>query len=217
MKKVFLSVLLIAGFTSFSHAQGVKLGIRAGVNLTNYAGAGKEDLEDFYQTELMAKLSFHGGLLLNIPLNSKGFFSFQPELLYSQRGYQFGFEADGQIFGRGPTQIVRDHYLDLPILARLNTHGLIFEAGPQLDYLVATKTIYETRSLREVDTQTDGYNRFGVGYVMGIGYQFSSGPSVTIRHNGGISSIMKDVPDERKTRHTVFQFSLGYVFGGKRP
>ncbi|WP_133274139.1 porin family protein [Hymenobacter radiodurans] len=205
MKKVFLSFLLIAGAASFSHAQGVKLGLRAGANLSNYAGKGKENLENALDVELKQLVGPHGGITLNAPLSSDGFFSLQPELLYSQKGFRI--EEDGA------KQTVRNHYIDLPILARINADGLIFEAGPQLGYLVAAKSKYEGGGRTEEDSSLDGYNRFDIGYVAGVGYQFASGPSLTIRYNGGISSVGEDDDDDTKARNAVFQLSLGYVFG----
>jgi hypothetical protein len=43
MKKIFLTLALAAGVTSFSHAQGVKLGVKGGINLSNLSG---DDVED---------------------------------------------------------------------------------------------------------------------------------------------------------------------------
>ncbi|GAB2463232.1 hypothetical protein GCM10011375_15310 [Hymenobacter qilianensis] len=206
MKKVFLSLLLTAGVASFSQAQGVKLGIRAGVNLANNAGNGVENFEKAQDVEFKSLIAPHGGITLNAPLSSDGFFSLQPELLYSQKGYRV--DEDNIKYTS------RTHYVDLPVLARINADGLIFEAGPQFGYLVGKKDKQEVARVTSEYDNIDDYNRFDIGYVAGVGYQFSSGPSVTVRYNGGLSSILKDVPDERKTRNTVIQFSLGYVFGG---
>jgi hypothetical protein len=205
MKKVFLSFLFTAGIVSFSHAQGLKLGLRAGVNLANYAGEGRKVIETSNGQDVKTLVGFHGGLTLNAPLTSDNFFSLQPELLYSQKGFRM--EGDGKKY------TARLHYVDLPLLARINADGLIFEAGPQLSYLAARKDKQEVAGTISEFDKIDDYNRFDIGYVAGVGYQFSSGPSVTIRYNGGLSSIMKDAPSERKTRNSVIQFSVGYVFG----
>lgn len=207
MKKVFLSVLLTAGVASFSHAQGVKLGLRAGANLTRYAGEGKEVIENISGQDMKMLVGFHGGLTLNAPLTSDGFFSLQPELLYSQRGFRLE-DGDDKF-------TVRSHFVDLPVLARINADGLIFEAGPQIGYLLASKNKLEASGSNEEDTDLDGYNRFNIGYVAGVGYQFASGPSIGVRYNGGINDIFEDSDDDTKSRHSVFQFTLGYTFGGQ--
>ncbi|QIL76913.1 porin family protein [Hymenobacter sp. HDW8] len=207
MKKVFLSFLLTAGVASFSHAQGVQLGLRAGVNLANYAGEGKKTFEDFAGVELKQLVGFHGGVTLNAPLSSDGFFSLQPELLYSQKGFRIE-EDDAK-------QTVRHHFIDLPLLARINADGLIFEAGPQLGYLAASKSKLEAPNANDEEDSVEGYNRFQIGYIAGVGYQFASGPSITVRYNGGITGVEEDADDDMKARNSVFQFSLGYTFGGK--
>ncbi|MGY2133707.1 porin family protein [Hymenobacter sp. HD11105] len=206
MKKVFLSLLLTAGVASFSHAQGVKLGLRAGVNLANHAGKGVENIEKAQDAEFKSLIAPHGGITINAPLSSDGFFSLQPELLYSQKGSRL--EGDGKKYTS------RLHYIDLPVLARINADGLIFEAGPQFGYLVGKKDKQEIAGVTSEFDNIDGYNRFDIGYVAGVGYQFASGPSLTVRYNGGLSPIRENQTDEQKTRNSVIQFSLGYVFGG---
>ncbi|KUG06346.1 hypothetical protein ASU33_03030 [Solirubrum puertoriconensis] len=54
---------------------------------------------------------------------------------------------------------------------------------------------------------TDGYDRFDVGYVAGVGYQLSSGPTLGVRNNSGITRATGTA------RNSVFQLFVGYTFG----
>ncbi|SMB87247.1 hypothetical protein SAMN00120144_1515 [Hymenobacter roseosalivarius DSM 11622] len=204
MKKVILFLVLTTTVASFSHAQSVKLGLRTGANLSNYVGDGTRIFKTAFNTKPTSQFGLHGGLTLNAPLTSGGFLSLQPELLYSQRGFR--------LEGNGIKHSVREHYIDLPVLARINADGHIFEAGPQIGYLVAATIKEDDNAPGNI---VGSYRRTEVGYLAGVGYQFTSGPSVTIRYNGGISAIKGYDTDDSKTRHSVFHFSLGYAFGGE--
>jgi hypothetical protein len=195
MKKVVFSLLLAVGVGGAAQAQ-MRLGVKAGASLATYSGT---DLSDVGYT-----WGGLGGLTLNVPITSDGFFSVQPELQYSQKGYKI----DGN-----PISIKeRLHYLDLPVLARINADGLIFEAGPQLGYL-ATAKVHRKSPLGSTDaTSTNDYNRVDVGYVAGVGYQLSSGPAIGLRYNGGITSHPKNADS---VRNSVFQLFVGYTFGAK--
>jgi hypothetical protein len=98
MKKtafVLASMLTAAAFASSNtYAQGIRLGIKGGANLSNLSG----DLanEDVYEN----KYGFHGGLMLNVGLIGDGFLSIQPEVLFSQKGYKY---ADRQFSILGQT------------------------------------------------------------------------------------------------------------------
>ncbi|MBX0292852.1 PorT family protein [Hymenobacter sp. HSC-4F20] len=207
MKKLILVLLGTAGLATAGHAQGVKLGVKAGVNLANYGGDGKKLIEDTFGTDVKSLVGFHGGVMLNAPLSSDGFFAIQPELLYSQKGGRLEEDGDKITF--------RQSYLDLPVLARINAGGFIFELGPQASLLLSSKTKVEVGGQSNEESDTDGMNKFQVGYAAGVGYQLSSGPNFTIRYNGNFTSIDEDSDKDSKITHQVFQFSVGYLFGGK--
>ncbi|MBC6608893.1 PorT family protein [Hymenobacter sp. BT188] len=207
MKKTFLSLLLLGSVASAGFAQGIQLGVKAGANLSRYTGDGKTNIEAVTQTGMKMLVGFHGGVTLNAPLSSDGFFSLQPELLYSQRGYRLE-EGTNKL-------TVRHHFIDLPVLARINADGLIFEVGPQLGYLIGTKNTFENTTAGNGDDYFDGDHQFSVGYIAGVGYQVASGPSVGIRYNGSISGVYRNIVEDKKTRHSLFQLYVGYTFGGR--
>ncbi|QNH62768.1 porin family protein [Hymenobacter sediminicola] len=204
MKKLILTLALAAGAASFSHAQGVKLGVKVGASYASISGDDTEDAK--------YKLGFNGGLTANFGFSD--LLSFQPELLYSQKGFQY--EEDDLDLKAKQTY----HYVDVPLLLRINADGPFFELGPQVGVLLGQKskvTVDGEEVDSDSDSDLDGYNRVDFGYIAGVGYQLESGLSVGVRYNGGIGNIFENEDgsgDDSKVRNSVFQLQLGYVFGG---
>lgn len=200
MNKFVLSLLLAVGLAGTAQAQ-MRVGIKAGANMAQYTNV---------------DLTGHGfvigpqaGFTLNAPITSDGFFSVQPELLYSQKGDKIEDLTTSRL-----------HYVDLPVLARINADGFIFEAGPQVGFLAAgTHKQYQRINGQTTDSRTfsstDGLHRFDVGYVAGVGYQLASGPNIGLRYNGGLTRLL-DNGSTVSVRNSVFQLFVGYVFGAKK-
>lgn len=133
--------------------------------------------------------------------------SFHPELLYSQKGVKF--ESGGF------TSHTRLSYLDIPLLVRVKTQGLFFEAGPQVGFLLAQKNEVSLSGYGSTsNSSTDGTRKVDFGYIAGVGYQLPQGLEFGIRYNGGISDLASNSSD-MKQRNSVFQLQVGYLFGGK--
>ncbi|RAK66646.1 porin family protein [Hymenobacter edaphi] len=225
MKNAFLAAALLTGAAlataPAAHAQGVRVGFKAGANYSNIAG----DVAD--EDRFENKFGFHGGLLLNADLTGDGFFSIQPELLYSQKGFKnsdFEFNFGSSKYKR--TGSVNYNYLDLPILAKINADGLFFELGPQFSYLLNIKDKTKVESsipgIPSYDVtaaqKLDDVNRFELGYAAGLGYQADSGPMIGLRYNGAFTDFAKDAYQNgsfKNARNSAFQLYVGYLLGGK--
>jgi Outer membrane protein beta-barrel domain len=222
MKKTVLSLALLAGLTNAAHAQtGVKYGLKGGYNLASFAGTDSNSSK--------YKSGFSAGGYLNFGLSDM--FSIQPELLYSQKGASISNYPNS-----GTTFKSTLGYLDVPIMVRVNTgdngKGLFFEAGPQGSFVLHNRDFTQTgnTSTQSTDnTSTDDLNKVVVGYAAGLGYQLTSGLSLGIRYTGDVSQVYKDGPSKNYTsalyaggtgknasvHNSVFQFQVGYAFGGK--
>lgn len=228
-KTAFLGAALLAtAALSSAQAQDIRLGLRAGANYSNLAGNIKN--QDTYNN----KIGFLGGVMLNVPVTSDGFFSVQPEVLYSQKGFDNKpTEYTGLLGGKQKREgSVNYNYLDVPVLLKINASGFVFEAGPQYSYLLsandATKTT-TTPALGGSPTTTEsqnkrdvsGLNRNELGYLAGVGYQASNGLSLNLRYTGALNDFVKSDNnsyfngDLKSARHSAFQLSLGYLFAGK--
>ena len=213
MKKIAL--LFILGLSiSFAQAQA-KFGIKGGLNYSNLSG----DLTT--EEANQSKVGFLGGIVANFPLSSDNFISIQPELLYSQKGYQF---RDDEVNIGGATYRFKGkrnfNYLDLPVLLKVNAGPIFFEGGPQASYLLGIRDNTE-RELNGNDDKTwakvekDNLAELEIGYVAGLGFQAPMGVGIGLRYNGSINALAKENNDELvNSRHSVFQLQLSYMLGG---
>ena len=122
MKKVILSLALLAGLTSVAQAQTARFGVKAGANLANISGKDTEDAKNL--------VGLSAGIMADVSFSD--LISFHPELLYSQKGVKYE--------SGGATLQIRTSYLDLPLLLRVKADGLFFEAGPQVGFLIGQKS-----------------------------------------------------------------------------
>ena len=230
MKKTafILAGLLATAAISSAQAQGIRLGLRAGANYSNLAGNVQN--QDTYNN----KIGFLGGVMLNVPIIQDGFLSLQPEILYSQKGFENKpTEFTGLLGAKQKREgKVNYNYLDVPVLLKVRAAGLIFEAGPQYSYLLSanneTKTTTTpalggspTTAESQNKTDVSGFNRNELGYLAGVGYEASNGLSLSLRYTGAFSDFVKSDNntyfngDLKNGRHSAFQLSLGYLISSK--
>ena len=198
MKKSFLSLGLLISIAGAANAQEARFGVKAGANLASETGD--------YESNKKTLVGFAAGLMADFSFSDV--ISLHPELLYSQKG----LKLEG---GGGSSVLTRTSYIDVPLLLRVKADGLFFEAGPQAGFLVAEKNEITIPGLgTTASTSTDGTRKVDVGYIAGVGYQLPQGLELGVRYNGGISDV-SDPSIGTKSRNSVFQFQLGYLFGGK--
>ncbi|WP_162428464.1 porin family protein [Pontibacter pudoricolor] len=183
MKKLLL-LFVFALVTTISAQAQVGFGLRVGANYSDFRGDNAPQNTDRI-------FGAHAGLTANIPVSSDNFFSVQPEALFSMKG------------AKGTGDDLRLYYVDIPVLARVNTGLLYFEAGPQLSVNVGDNL--EDDALFKPD-----FRRTGLGYVAGIGVGTPMGVSIGLRYNSDISKIYDE--GDAKVYNDVFMLSLGYTF-----
>jgi hypothetical protein len=215
MKKLLLMFVFAASTAFAAQAQNASFGVRAGANISNLSG----DLRD--ESRFENKVGFHAGIMANFGIVDD-FFSIQPELLYSNKGFK---HEDTQIslplFNRRREGKVNYNYLDLPVLAKIKAGPLYFEAGPQASYLLSvnneTKT-YINGNLQSTNTDEkskSGLSEFELGYVAGIGFTSRNNAiSFGVRYNGAFSDFVKeDVNfdgDLTNARHSTIMVTFGF-------
>jgi hypothetical protein len=231
MKKVLLSLGLLAGFAGAANAQSgvVKYGVKGGFSLSSYTGGGDIGSSAGY------KPGFTAGVLVNYGLSDMT--SLQIEGLYSQKG-TFIDQANysGAPLSQYNGQQYRStlSYIDVPVLFKVNTgeegKGFFFELGPQASFAVGSREFFRPQgagagSPQEVAVYrgTERLVPVGIGYVGGLGYQITSGLGLGVRYTGDFSNVYKDgfgsgsspLRGDNNFRNGVFQFQVHYLFGGK--
>lgn len=215
MKKLIFVFIFVLSGVSFAQAQS--FGVRGGANISNLSG----DLRN--EERFDNKVGFHAGAILNFGIVDD-FFSIQPELLYSVKGFKNSDETYTTLTlqQRRREGKVNYNYLDLPVLANIKAGPLYFEAGPQASYLLSvnneTKTydgngnlITSTRN----EKSKEGITEFEVGYAAGIGLASKNGLSFGVRYNGSFTDFAKDAPsdyfdgDLANARHSTIMVTVG--------
>lgn len=216
MKKTILSLAILAGAVGVANAQtGVKYGLKGGFNTSTFSGADSNGSN--------YKVGFNAGAFLNFGVSDN--FSVQPEFLYSQKGA--AIKDFPYLTSTGGTNTNGKYkstlgYLDIPIMFRYNIgedgKGLYIEVGPQGSFVLHRRDFVEDGSGNQIGssyTSTDDLNKVVIGYAGGIGYQITSGLGLNLRYNGDFSQVYKQNNGAINVHNSVFQFQVGYAFGGK--
>ncbi|RYU83807.1 porin family protein [Hymenobacter persicinus] len=191
MKKISILAALLGALSLTAQAQ-IKLGVKAGGSLTNFAG--KPNGSGYL-------VGAHGGLVSNLLLND--FLSLQGEALVSMKGDEFK-----NVTNAPKTRLL---YADVPLLLKVYADGLFFEGGPQVGFLLSAKQGNEGSST-DLNKQ---FRAVDFGYVAGLGYQWTSGPNLGLRYNGSILTANDPAYAGPSTgRNQAFQLYAGYIFGG---
>lgn len=215
MKKIILSLAVLASTAGVANAQtGIKVGLKGGFNGSTFSGADSKGSE--------YKAGFAAGGFVNFGVSDN--FSVQPEFMYSQKGASQDGVAypSGTTFKTDGTAKTTLGYLDVPIMLRYNIgedgKGFFVEVGPQGSFVLHQRTFVEDGGGKQVgssNTSTDGLNKVVLGYVGGVGYQITSGLQLGLRYTGDFTQIAKQDMGAPNLHNSVFQFQVGYAFGGK--
>jgi hypothetical protein len=205
MKKIILT-LFIAAVTTVSVNAQASIGVKAGVN---FASILNENISG-----VKGRTSFNAGIMAEIATSSTT--SVQLELLYSGQGFSY----DGGTIGADiiPKDTYKLNYLNIPILFKYYINDeFSFAIGPQLGFLVSSKTENTDKNLNDYFTTAS----FDV--VFGLGYKFDNGLYFDARYNLGLTDIYKGPTVDYPTypyyyyydygrANGVFQLSMGFYF-----
>jgi hypothetical protein len=161
----------------------------------------------------------NGGFTLTHKVGDKLYL--QPELLYSQKGYRYRIDRNNKwIYGDTVKYQEKNkiEYLELPLLAKIESNGVYVEVGPQISfYLDGKRTETRTTSTngqinrhqnsRELDYAV---NRVDIGFIGGAGYQFKSGIGIGARFN---QSFRELIENENWKKMVALQVSAFYILG----
>jgi hypothetical protein len=187
MKRMFFLATLLISISAFS--QNFQVGIKAGVNISNFKGGSFDSIKN------NTLVGFHAGGFLRFKF---GNFAIQPEALVSTQGAKLeylGNEKDYKIT-----------YINIPILAQYETDGGFYvEAGPQFGFKISEDVPSST--VEDFAKSTD------VAIALGLGYHSKMGLGIGARYNIGVSNVgdfdaTNINPD---FKNGVLQFSLFYT------
>ncbi len=236
MKKIqaLLALALVSGSVmAQSSNDGVKFGVRAGVNLANFALSGSEyDTEEgkLEKDNQKSNTSFSFGGYVEIPVSTV--FSVQPGLNLSGKGgkVEYSEKVLGEnltITGKASTM-----YIEIPVNAVFNFGGFYFGAGPYVGYAIAGRKKFETKfggvivpeaSKPESDIkfgskkstaieEGDDFKPLDFGLNALVGYKLESGLNFGVNYGLGLSNIEPEGKSSSKTTNRVFSVLVGFSF-----
>jgi len=212
MKKIILTGILSILFVGISFAQKPKIGITAGLNVSNENTSGDVSLSTDY------KAGFQAGVVADFGITEK--FSIMPELLFSQRGAKYKMSIAGNSVSASETL----NYLQLPINAAykfdvgMGSKIFVF-AGPYFGYGLSGKDKLETTINGEKDSsstnvkfgskQDDDLKAFDIGLNVGVGYLYEK-IFFKLQFNPGLMNLSN--VSGTSGRNTNFAVTVGYFF-----
>lgn len=172
--KPLIAALLFVSF-AFSTTAQVTTGVKLGASFASLRFKGDDNNQ--------GRLAGYGGLAVNIVLQNQ--FFFQPELLYSIRGYRYpstGFNSEGRVsFG----------YITLPLLIGYKaTNNLSVSAGPELGYLVRARSHFDGSSH---DIMANVGKLFNLDVDAGLTWNITTDLKIETRFSFGLMPVFKGV------------------------
>ncbi|MDM1398136.1 porin family protein [Myroides odoratimimus] len=210
MRKITLSLVaaLAIGFSANAQTPDVKIGAKAGLNVSNLTNS-----------DASSRTSFHVGAVAEIFINEK--FSIQPEILYSEQGFKIK-ESDSFNGVQNKIDVTSQlSYINIPIMAKYYlVKGLNVQVGPQFGFNVKAKNKINDLIIAGQNVQGTGFDdidkdfkdsvkSFDFGVNFGAGYELPMGVFFDARYNVGLSKVNKE---GEASKNGVFQLSVGYKF-----
>jgi hypothetical protein len=194
--KLFLVVAMLVSTSQLSFSQ-IGFGPRLGLNLPVLVGV---------NTNAKFKPGLHIGGYVKLNLSEK--VAFQPELLFSMKGYSYKNASYSEAQSL--------NYIDLPLTLNIGkSQGIHFLFGVQPSFLIGAK--YKVKIGNADATTTEDKDLFkgvDVGMLTALGYQLENGLNFDFRFSYGFIPVFEN--DAYTKLHNVnLQFSVGKTFGGQ--
>ena len=212
MKNSMAIIALVTAFTGAITAQENKtdfrrdllFGLKAGANYANVYDAQGEAFQS------SPKLGFAGGVFLSIPIGR--FLGIQPEVLYSQKGFQ----AKGVILGGTYDMTRTTSFIDVPIYFAFKPSEFIsLLVGPQYSYLVKQKDVFANAT-----TSIEQEKQFGNDNIRKNIFGIAGGIDINLKHIVLGARVAWDIQNNNgdgtsttpRYKNVWYQGTIGYRF-----
>jgi hypothetical protein len=189
MKKLISFSLIVFCFSIFTKAQTIRYGIDPGVALS-------KALYKPFSGDRRVWLGFDGGAFVEIGAQR---IKFQGEVNYSMNGVELNTGTN--------EWTIKNSYINVPILAKMKFDKISLLTGPQMDFLLTSKTD-SSGTGGSVDIK-DQFKKSGFEWVFGGELKITKKVFLGIRYTLGLTDISERLNFEMKNRYTSFR--LGYV------
>ena len=203
MKRIFTLVVLAVAMTMTAQAQGIKFGVKAGLNITKMSIS-----KDVFDSKNKAGFFVGPTLKLSLPMG----FGADIAALYDERSANVEFESSSTSYSvladehqSSSNETIKQKSIQVPVNLRYNI-GLSSMAGPQFGFPVADKvfkTEFGEYRLKDANLSVN----FGAGLTLmghlevGFTYNLAAGKS-------GEFTNLNDID----THNNAWQISAAYYF-----
>lgn len=209
-------LLMPLAFKTYSQDEKISLGVKGGLNIASISGLNSASSSWGGTSSSVSnppRLLPHLGIFSEIKIAS--IVSFQPEILFSMKGYHTKSKSSSGSTSSEFDDKVTLSYIDVPLQLRFNIgKGFNILAGPYVGFLmgasdkstsIVTNGTNSTKSENN-SSGTDGFNKSQVGLNLGVGYQFENGLNIGATWNKGFSKVYNAYTNTSN----VFQISVAY-------
>lgn len=150
IKQTILLIAVVAFMVNTGSSQNpfkdtrdkIQVGLKLGANLSNVY----DNQADNFTAD--SKLGFAGGVFASIPIGT--LLGFQPEILFSQKGYK----GSGSILGSDYKYSRTSNFIDVPLMFAVKPISIItLLAGPQFAFLIKETYKFENEFININDEQ----------------------------------------------------------------
>jgi outer membrane protein OmpA-like peptidoglycan-associated protein len=176
--------------------------------------------EDSVDANYESRTTFRAGLLFDIPFSSR--FSFQPALMFANKGREYTGPGNGSHTGVSRTQIL--NYLDVPLNLVVkfplgDNSNFIIGAGPYVGLLLsANEKLADGTRIEDVE-RGDGpgqYKGFDVGWNALAGAEFGRF-FITANYSAGLNDFYQPVNYEANYRNRTIGGTIGFFLNSGKP
>lgn len=229
-KLVFLIIISFLCIPSFAQRAvskpdrlKTKIGIRAGLNLSNFL---EEEDNSINSKGYDILIGFHASIFVKIPMSKR--FAFEPGIMISRKGFQ-NSETNTDSIGQFHDfyEIQSLYYIDIPLTFTVSQHfgsfGLHGAVGPYVGTGIAG-SIYDEDKIDGVKSETDTKISWGVtegkddfkhmdwGFTFGMGVEIKS-IQISFYYDLGMGNISVERENGLCINNKVARISLAYIFG----
>ena len=186
----FLLLLLITSLsiTESLSQNRTSLGVKVGVNFTGFHTGTSTYTGEF---------GLNAGLIVDHKISN--LLSIQPELIFNEKAGNYTISGNDMVI-RATSKV---KYIDIPIMAKINIlESINFQLGPQVGFLVAEKTEYNSDVIETAPKVLD------LALNGGFGYQPKRNIFLQARYSYGV----KEIFENENYKNSVISLSIGYKF-----
>ncbi|MPR32969.1 porin family protein [Salmonirosea aquatica] len=221
MKKLFIvavATLLSFAATAQEYDPFFRLGLKAGVNLSNIRGndlsLGSGSTGFDFKNNDNRSTGFAGGIFMRFGRE----FYVQPEIMLSQKGGKFDVYKTGLTNDEGELD-VRFSNLDIPVLLGYRIAKIFrINVGPVASFRLSDsgKISDSFNKYTEGNTEATFDNNVAIGYQAGIGLDFGR-LSLDVRYEGNVNDVVNINYNNASTaskfgkKSNLFQATLGFA------